>query len=109
MEKQQKFFCEFCKAEVPQNATTCAVCGRAFAAVKCPKCDKTGSADEFSNGCPFCGYAAKASVPVKQSAPEKKSLNKPKTPRKSSQLNTWLFYAAAVVAIGVLAGLLFVL
>jgi hypothetical protein len=103
MEKHQKFFCEFCKAEVPQNATMCAVCGRTFAAVKCPKCGKTGSADEFSNGCPFCGYAAKVSVP------EKIILKKPKASKKSDQLNTWLFYTAAVVAIGGLAILLMLL
>jgi hypothetical protein len=108
MEKQQKFFCEFCKSEVPQNATTCTVCGRTFAAVKCPKCGKTGTADEFSTGCPFCGYAAKASVPEKQRVPKKQSVNKPRTPHKSSQLNTWLFYAAAIVAIGGFAALLFV-
>jgi rRNA maturation protein Nop10 len=108
MEKQQKFFCEFCKSEVPQNATTCAVCGRTFAAVKCPKCGKTGTADEFSNGCPFCGYAAKVSVPIKQSTPEKRGQKKFML-KKSDQLNTWLFYGAAVVAIGGLAGLLFVL
>ncbi len=62
--KQAKFFCEFCDTEVPFNARFCPKCGHFFLAVRCPACGKTGDQDEFTNGCPQCGYAFDGS-PVK--------------------------------------------
>jgi ribosomal protein L40E len=105
MAKQQAFFCEFCKAEVPEDATSCSVCGSKFSAVRCPKCGNTGPKNTFTDGCPVCGYASKASSQAEQSAPVKTVPNTPK----ATQPSWWLFYAAAVVAIGCLAGLLLVL
>ena len=55
--KEAKFFCESCGSEVPRNARTCPACGKFFASVRCPKCGKTGTNDDFKNGCPSCGYA----------------------------------------------------
>lgn len=55
--KQAKFFCESCGSEVPKNSKVCLTCGRFFAAVRCPNCGKTGSSQDFSDGCPQCGYA----------------------------------------------------
>lgn len=55
--KEAKFFCESCGSEVPRNSRTCPQCGKFFAAVRCPKCGRTGSNDDFVNGCPTCGYA----------------------------------------------------
>lgn len=55
--KEAKFFCESCNAEVPRNARTCPTCGKFFASVRCPKCGKTGSTEDFKKGCPACGYA----------------------------------------------------
>ena len=55
--KDAKFFCESCGSEVPRNAKVCPVCGRFFASVRCPKCGRTGTNDDFKNGCPSCGYA----------------------------------------------------
>ena len=55
--KEAKFFCESCGNEVPKNAKVCPTCGKFFAAVRCPKCGRTGSNDDFLNGCPTCGYA----------------------------------------------------
>ena len=55
--KDAKFFCESCGSEVPRNAKVCPVCGKFFAAVRCPQCGRTGTSDEFKNGCPSCGYA----------------------------------------------------
>ena len=55
--KDAKFFCESCGSEVPRNAKVCPVCGKFFAAVRCPNCGRTGTSDEFKNGCPTCGYA----------------------------------------------------
>ena len=55
--KKAKFFCEFCGAEVKQNDKVCTNCGKFFASVRCPNCGKTGRTEEFTNGCPECGYA----------------------------------------------------
>lgn len=57
MNKQPKFFCENCNAEVRRNAAVCPHCGRFFASVRCPHCGFTGRQEEFKNGCPSCGYA----------------------------------------------------
>lgn len=55
--KEAKFFCECCGSEVPGNSKFCPTCGKFFAAVRCPKCGRTGSNNDFKNGCPTCGYA----------------------------------------------------
>ena len=57
MNKQPKFFCENCKAEVRRDAMICPHCGRFFASVRCPSCGFTGTHKEFKDGCPSCGYA----------------------------------------------------
>ncbi len=55
--KKAKFFCEFCGNEVKQNDKVCTYCGKFFASVRCPNCGKTGRTEEFTHGCPACGYA----------------------------------------------------
>ena len=55
--KRAKFFCEFCGKEVHQNDKVCQYCGKFFASVRCPKCGKVGRTEEFTHGCPACGYA----------------------------------------------------
>lgn len=55
--KKAKFFCEFCGKEVHQNDKVCQYCGKFFASVRCPKCGKVGRTEEFTHGCPACGYA----------------------------------------------------
>ena len=55
--KQAKFYCEYCDSEVPAKAKFCPKCGHFFLSVRCPACGKTGSHEEFENGCPQCGYA----------------------------------------------------
>ena len=55
--KEAKFFCESCGSEVPRNSKTCPQCGKFFASVRCPQCGRTGSNEDFINGCPTCGYA----------------------------------------------------
>ncbi|MGI5089946.1 hypothetical protein ABK01_06885 [Treponema sp. OMZ 305] len=57
MNKQPKFFCENCNAEVRRDAVICPYCGRFFASVRCPSCGFTGTHKEFKDGCPSCGYA----------------------------------------------------
>ena len=57
MNKQPKFFCENCNAEVRRDAVICPHCGRFFASVRCPACGFTGIHKEFKDGCPSCGYA----------------------------------------------------
>lgn len=55
--KEAKFYCECCGSEVPRNSKVCPTCGKFFAAVRCPQCGRTGTNDDFKNGCPTCGYA----------------------------------------------------
>lgn len=55
--KKAKFFCQSCGSEVNQNAKVCTYCGKFFASVMCPNCGHSGTADQFTHGCPQCGYA----------------------------------------------------
>lgn len=55
--KEAKFFCESCGSEVGRNARFCPTCGKFFASVRCPQCGRTGTNDDFKDGCPSCGYA----------------------------------------------------
>ena len=61
MNNKAKFFCENCGSEVPENAKVCKTCGKFFISVRCPKCGKTGTHEDFINGCPQCGYAVNGS------------------------------------------------
>ncbi|MBR4789723.1 MAG: zinc ribbon domain-containing protein [Treponema sp.] len=65
--KKAKFFCEFCGKEVHQNDKVCQYCGKFFASVRCPRCGKVGRTDEFTHGCPACGYAVRPSSGKKSS------------------------------------------
>ena len=65
--KRAKFFCEFCGNEVHQNDKVCQYCGKFFASVRCPKCGKVGRTEEFTHGCPACGYAVRPSSGKKRS------------------------------------------
>ncbi|MDR1785697.1 MAG: zinc ribbon domain-containing protein [Spirochaetaceae bacterium] len=56
MNERSKFFCEHCGAEVKQNAKVCTACGKFFTAVRCPECGQSGDAQDFAQGCPYCGY-----------------------------------------------------
>ena len=66
--KDAKFFCESCGSEVSNNAKFCPTCGKFFAAVRCPKCGRTGTNDDFKDGCPTCGYAVNPGAGGRNSA-----------------------------------------
>jgi predicted ATP-dependent serine protease len=51
-----RFFCEQCGTEVPRNTVRCPTCGRYFTAIQCPQCGYRGSEEDFTGGCPTCGY-----------------------------------------------------
>jgi hypothetical protein len=51
-----RYFCDGCGKEVPRNSKRCPSCGKAFAAVQCPRCGYQGEAGDFDAGCPDCGY-----------------------------------------------------
>jgi hypothetical protein len=87
-----KFFCENCNAEVPRNASRCPKCGRAFASVRCPSCNFTGSETLFKDGCPICGYCAPAGGSFQWP-----SAQKPLT--LAEKLPAWV-YALAALALG---------
>lgn len=73
--KKAKFFCEFCGSEVKQNDKICTYCGKFFASVRCPNCGKTGRTEEFTNGCPDCGYAVTHGKNIKYKNNNSKYLN----------------------------------
>jgi predicted nucleic acid-binding Zn ribbon protein len=108
MAKEQKFFCEFCKSQVPRDAGSCAVCGSKFSAVRCPKCGGAGSASAFSDGCPFCGYASRKSSEVVADKPRKPAIILDK-PQKTKPSFTWLFYAALIAVFACLGVVLLLL
>lgn len=88
--KSAKFFCENCGAEVPQNAKVCRYCGKFFSSVRCPVCNATGTPEQFTKGCPVCGYAEGNGENSKSF--NKKKFNSQKASRKSknnlkSQIN----------------------
>lgn len=56
MKERPKFYCETCGREVPVDVDECPYCGMHFYGVMCPRCGKSGPANEFINGCPRCGY-----------------------------------------------------
>ena len=61
VQKEAKFFCQCCGAEVPRKSKFCPKCGKFFASVLCPNCGHTGKTSDFINGCPECGYAVNGS------------------------------------------------
>lgn len=65
--KKARFFCEFCGKEVHQNDKVCQYCGKFFASVRCPRCGKVGRTEEFTHGCPACGYAVRPNSGKKSS------------------------------------------
>ena len=50
------YFCEACGNQVDKWDVRCPHCGKQFDPIKCPQCDYSGNAQEFSNGCPSCGF-----------------------------------------------------
>lgn len=57
MSKQKpNYFCEACGEQVDKWDIRCPHCGKQFDSIKCPQCNYSGNAQEFSNGCPSCGF-----------------------------------------------------
>jgi hypothetical protein len=99
-----RFFCESCGSEVRVGAGSCPECGAVFKAVRCPQCGFSGTAAEFSRGCPACGYGKRpaADTAVEASAPTPPRPRGPSLPA--------VFYRVAIVGLVVLiAALLIVL
>jgi predicted RNA-binding Zn-ribbon protein involved in translation (DUF1610 family) len=111
MAKKPRFFCDNCGAEVNMEAKSCPACGRFFASVRCPQCGFTGKDEDFSRGCPVCGYSnppgAGPAVNGKLEANSKRKLSwtRGRTgPREPVfTLPFWLYLVAALALICVLA------
>ena len=117
--KKAKFFCEFCGNEVHQNDKVCQYCGKFFASVRCPKCGKVGRTEEFTHGCPACGYAVKPTSGKKGSFGLKKllglggtnndsfqSLRDPKNSKNyDGGLPIWMYILVIAVLIALVIGL----
>ena len=97
--KKAKFFCEFCGNEVKQNDKVCQYCGKFFSSVRCPNCGKSGRTEEFTHGCPACGYAVhgtRARLGLKASKISKTG---------DGSLPIWIYVAVVGVLIACLIGL----
>ena len=118
--KEAKFFCESCGSEVPRQSKFCPTCGKFFASVRCPRCGKIGTNDDFKNGCPECGYAVDkgeaalaaqkmANIQLFQNeqtgAFNKNNTTKNSKKRTDSQIPIWIPILCIVVLGGLIAGL----
>ncbi|MBR5402244.1 MAG: zinc ribbon domain-containing protein [Treponema sp.] len=99
--KKAKFFCEFCGNEVKQNDKVCQYCGKFFASVRCPNCGKTGRTEEFTHGCPACGYAVHGSHYGTKRKLGLSSRNK----NYDGSLPAWIYIAVIAVLIACVIGL----
>lgn len=63
--QRRRFFCENCGKEVRPTSKVCPKCGAFFTNVRCPRCNYTGKAHEFTQGCPLCGYLGPIQAPPK--------------------------------------------
>lgn len=54
--REPGFYCEGCGTKVDKWAIECPSCNRIFDSIKCPRCNFTGTARQFTNGCPVCGF-----------------------------------------------------
>ncbi|EFW39430.1 double zinc ribbon domain-containing protein [Treponema phagedenis] len=105
MKKVPVFFCENCGGTVRRDTKVCPHCGRFFASVRCPRCNYTGNADEFREGCPSCGYAF----------PQEKKIQKPKYRArkrgKESQdsLPFWIYFLVIALCCGLALAFIFYL
>ena len=107
--KKAKFFCEFCGNEVKQNDKVCTYCGKFFASVRCPNCGKTGRTEEFTNGCPACGYAVHGTRSRLGLRSRNKNGNLNTRNRKGNaydgSLPVWIYIAVSGVLVACLVGL----
>ena len=106
--KRAKFFCEFCGKEVHQNDKVCQYCGKFFASVRCPKCGKVGRTEEFTHGCPACGYAVTPSNRKKSSFGTRNllGLRSSSTPKSyDGSLPIWIYILVIAILIALVIGL----
>ncbi len=116
-----RFYCENCGREVPFNAEVCPYCGKVFDAVKCPICGYEGSPEEFTSGCPKCGYLSVSSgikvdfavnaenVDSEKSKTKGKKFNKGGRKKKILNLSPPFFKAIVGVLVLVLIFLIYLL
>lgn len=92
-----KFFCENCGNEVKRNTKVCPHCGKFFASVRCPECNRLGSPDDFANGCPECGYAVYSDSKAKQNK-RRKNTSVYKSNRYDDPLPWWIYSIVILIA-----------
>jgi uncharacterized membrane protein YvbJ len=86
--KSPHFYCENCGKQVPSTAKVCPGCGRFFSDVRCPRCGRTGQPEEFTSGCPDCGYSGGTDGTFGRPSGKNLETYNPdmfKTPRRASQ------------------------
>jgi predicted RNA-binding Zn-ribbon protein involved in translation (DUF1610 family) len=100
LNKQPRFFCDNCGAEVGRDLKACPHCGRFFASIRCPSCGFTGEERLFARGCPSCGYSA-------PSGRDKTPLRETKVP--ASPLPLWVYFVSLAALIAMFAVLFFMI
>ncbi|MDR1637440.1 MAG: hypothetical protein LBR93_08880 [Treponema sp.] len=104
--KAPRFFCDNCGAEVDGNTKKCPRCGRFFASVRCPRCGFTGAEEDFTAGCPACGYSSGSGREGEKYQAGSRPENKPEERQAAGPLPLWVYILTAAVAAFVF-GLLF--
>ena len=105
MAKQKPhYFCEACGAQVDKWDIQCPHCGKQFDSIKCPQCGHSGHAQEFSNGCPSCGFMSeeqKALAVRKKTGTLSRSLTlpQPQTVSKAGRIALIVFLLAVAGAL----------
>jgi len=92
------FYCENCGKKVPPEVSFCPYCGKKFYSVRCPLCSFTGTARQFADGCPSCGYQGSKDGSGRIFTSGSESGNKSKKRKKEMPL--WLSVLFLLVLLG---------
>jgi uncharacterized membrane protein YvbJ len=104
--KAPRFFCDNCGAEVDRDTRKCPRCGRFFASIRCPRCGFTGAEEDFTAGCPACGYSSTSGREWGKYPDRRRFAEKPKKLEAAGALPLWVYILTAAMAAFVF-GLLF--
>jgi predicted RNA-binding Zn-ribbon protein involved in translation (DUF1610 family) len=104
--KAPRFFCDNCGAEVDRDTKKCPRCGRFFASIRCPHCGFTGAEEDFTAGCPACGYSSVSGREGGKYQSGSRSAEKLNEREAAGALPLWVYVLTAALAAFVF-GLLF--
>lgn len=105
MAAKKGFVCQNCEKPVPPKTDRCPFCGRFFKGVRCPECHYIGVADDFTKGCPACGYLGDASPTSQYLYSGKKTKKEKPLPPIFYIISLGVLTAAALVFAGIIINL----